>query len=299
MNPIRLTTLLTALSVPLLAVSAHAQDAGAPMPEAAATTTAATGDDPDWRAHTYRGAYVSGAVGWANGANGSNNKFYFDRNNDGNFGDTVVTAGGGNAFSGGFCRGYYASTIPGDCRPDRNRAEWALRAGYDARMGNLVSGIVLEGTKNGSRDATSAFGSDGNAYRITRGIDYGVALRGRIGWTPNGGGLFYVTSGVAYGRMKHIFRTTNTANSFAEVNPDKWRWGVQLGAGAEVMVTPKVSLGLEWLYNRYRDSDYYVAVTQGTAGAASPFVLAGGQTNMRASRNYEFNTFRGTLSYHF
>ena len=284
MHAFRLTALAAVAAVPLIAVGAHAQDAPR---------------DDDWRAHSFDGPYVSGAIGWANGANGSNNHLSFDRNADGTYGDTVTTASGADAFAPGFCHGYYQSTTPGDCRPDRNRIDYAARVGWDKRMGHLVAGALFEGSTNKTRDATSAFDSDGNAYRISRGIDYGFAVRGRVGWTPNGGGLFYGTAGVGYAKMKHVFRTTNTTNSFDEVNPDSWRWGWQDGGGAEVMVAPKVSVGLEWLYNQYRDNKYYVAVTQGTAPATSPFVLAGGQTDMRASRNYRFNTFRGTLSYHF
>ncbi|MDE2403680.1 MAG: porin family protein [Sphingomonadales bacterium] len=296
MHVLRSTALLGAAMLPLLAATAHAQDAG---------TTATTGDaaassnyDPDWRAHTYNGPYVSGAIGWANGANGRNTHLFFDRDNNGTYGDTVTTATGANAIVGR-CRGYYVSTIPGDCRADRNKIDWALRAGWDKRMGNFVVGGLFEGSTNDTRDATSAFDSSGNAYRIARGIDYGFALRGRVGWTPNGGGLFYATGGVSYSKMKHIFRTTNTANAFTEVDPDTWRWGWQAGGGAEAMVTPRIGVGLEWLYNRIHDSDYRVAVTQGSAGATSPFVLAGGQTNMRASKVYQYNTIRGTLTYHF
>ena len=93
---------------------------------------------------------------------------------------------------------------------------------------------------------------------------------------------------------------TNTANSFTQIGDDKI-WGWQAGGGAEVMLAGGFGLGLEYLYNRYDDGDYHVAVGPGTAPATNPFLLANrGGTNMRpTSGNITFHSVRAGLFYKF
>jgi outer membrane immunogenic protein len=284
MNLFRVSTLLATAtaSLALGAMTAHAQEP--------------TGD---WRDSTYNGIYVSAAVG-ANAPTDRGTAITFDNNNDHVYGDTVRTSSGANAFSPGGCQGSYTSNSPATgCSGARLRPEYAGRVGLDVRRGHLVLGTLFEGTTNDSRQGASAFSTTPAAYRITRGLDYGFALRARAGWTPNGGGLFYATGGIGYARIKHNFRTTNTANQFTEYNPNAWNWGWQAGGGAEVMVTPRISIGAEYLYNKYRDNKYYVGVTQGTAPATNAFLLAGGQTNMKLNDKLTFHSVRATVSYHF
>lgn len=267
---------------------------------AAFPATAAHAQDTGDRATHFDGPYVSVAVGATAQPNDGGDSLRFDSNNNGTYGDQVTTIAGTNAFSPGFCHGYYTSPAYGDCRQDRNRPDYAARIGYDRRMGDFVPGILLEVNTNDTRDATSAFSTTPAAYRISRGVDYAVSLRGRLGFTPGGGALFYFTGGPSYARMKHIFATTNTVNQFTPRRSGAWVWGGQVGGGTEVMVTSRVSLGLEYLYNHYRDKKYSVAVTQGTAPATNPFILAGGQTNIKVSDpNYNYHSMRATLSYHF
>ena len=278
------------LALPLIAlgacfaVPAHAQD----DPSA----------DPGPR---YNGAYIAVGVGATMQPNDGKDTLVFDRANNGQFGTALPNAAGGNAFSPGFCGGAFTSSAPGNCTPDRNRPDYSVKVGFDSRSGNLVAGLLVEGQINRSIDYTSAFSTTPAAYQIARRLDYGVSLRGRLGFTPdNGGGLFYLTGGVGYARIKHQFSTTNTVNQFTPMRDNSWVLGGQLGGGAEVMVTPHVGLGIEYLYNHYRDKKYYVAVTQGTAGATNPFILGGGQTNIKDSNpNYNFHTVRAVLAYHF
>src|SRR3546814_4407178 len=83
----------------------------------------------------------------------------------------------------------------------------------------------------------------------TRRGQYQAGARLRAGYTPGGGALFYVTGGGAYAKMKNDFATTNAANSFADTGKSN-AWGYSVGGGGEVMVTSKLSLGLEYLYTR-------------------------------------------------
>jgi outer membrane immunogenic protein len=167
------------------------------------------------------------------------------------------------------------------------------------RDGNWVVGGLFEASKNNSTDGVSAFSTTPASYSFNRKLDYALSLRARGGYTPGGGILFYATGGGSYAKINHGFATTNTANTFTELNDGKRVWGWQAGGGGEVMITDNVSLGIEYLYNRYRDTKYAVAVGQGTAPATNPFVLAGG-VNMRPNDfHYGFHSLRATVNFQF
>jgi outer membrane immunogenic protein len=252
---------------------------------------------------SFDGPYVSGAVSLDSSANNAR-RLRFDTNQDGTFDDDVRTTGGVFAFSNGFCRGAATSNVPSTgCVSDDDDLGFALRVGYDWRFGGgpLVGGVLLEGSTTNAEDYTSGFSTTPASYTTSRELDYSIAARTRAGFSPGDGrGLFYITGGVAYARIKHGFETTNTVNSFTIVNDDKMRFGVQAGAGAEIMLAPGFSLGLEYLYSRYDDDSSYVAVGKGTAGATNPFLLVSGGTNLRPSyTNLDLQSFRATASYHF
>jgi outer membrane immunogenic protein len=249
---------------------------------------------------TYDGFYVGAFVGTSLDGKGSNRVVY-DTNRNGSFDNPLLTSTGGVAVVGA-CPGYTTSTAPDNCRGNSNGLEYGIRLGVDGRMGsNLVVGVLLEGSRSNARDSISAFTTTPAGYSFRRDVDYAISARARAGFSPGDGrGLFYVTAGPSYARLNHDFYTTNTANSFTPTNDDDMVWGVQAGGGAEVMLGTGVSLGLEYLYNRYYDKKYYVAVAQGTAPATSPFILNGGGTNMRpSSTRYDFHSVRATLGFHF
>jgi outer membrane immunogenic protein len=250
----------------------------------------------------FDGPYVSGTIGMA-AKNNTNDTVVFDTDRDGDYGQTVTTFNGANAFPApAFCRGAAGGvSLAGGCTGDENHWEFAGRIGYDARVGNnLVGGVLLEGSTANSRDFVSAFSTTPARYSFTRELDYAISLRGRVGFTPGGGALFYVTGGPSFAKIDHSFDTTNTANDFTPINDGKWVFGGQVGGGAEVMITDNVSLGIEYLFNRYHDDKYRVEVTQGRAPANNPFLLNGGGTNMRPSNtDLEFHSLRGSLSFQF
>ena len=249
----------------------------------------------------YNGAYIAVGVGATMQPSDRNDTLVFDRANNGQFGNALPNAAGGNAFAPGFCHGAFTSSTAGNCTPDRNRPDYSVKLGYDSRSGNFVAGLLVEGQINRSIDYTSAFSTTPAAYQIARRLDYNIALRGRLGFTPdNGGGLFYVTGGVGYARLQHAFTTTNGVNQFTPQRDKSWAISAQLGGGAEVMVSPHVGLGIEYLYNHFRDRKYSVAVTQGTAPLTNPFLLGGGTTNIKDSNpNFNFHTVRAVIAYHF
>lgn len=250
----------------------------------------------------FDGPYISIAGGLsAQGNDKSSDRLVFDTDGDGKFDDQVNTAAPANAFSPGFCGGVAKGNAPGaGCAKDRDKEEYAARIGYDKRSGNLVVGGLLEVSRSKSTDGVSGFSTTPASYSFQREIDYAVSLRARAGYTPGGGALFYVTGGGSSAKIDHSFATTNTANSFTERRDNKRVWGWQAGGGTEVMVTNNISLGLEYLYNRYSDNKYNVAVGQGTAPATNPFLLVSGGTNIRPSdTKYDFHSLRASLSFQF
>lgn len=262
----------------------------------------------------FDGFYISGAVGTTMQSNDGAGGLAFDTNLDGTYGDSVNLASppaapATSAFVAS-CGGVALGTGVGDgCRNDKNKIEYAGRIGFDKRLGNnFVAGALFEASKNNSRDGSSGFSSTPASYAFDRKLDYALSLRARAGFTPGGGALFYATGGGSYAKIDHSFSVIGNpavpggpANDFTEVRDNKRVWGWQAGGGAEVMLTDNISLGLEYLYNRYNDNKYYVAVTQGTAPATNPFIQASaGGTNMRpAETRYDFHSVRASLSFQF
>ncbi|WP_296675852.1 hypothetical protein [Novosphingobium sp.] len=262
-------------------------------------STAAFAQDSGFdRDSHFDGPYITAFGGVAAQPSDARDSVVFDTNGDGVYEDTVRTSSGANAFTG-FCNGRATSNVPSTgCSNDKDRVEYGGRIGYDKRMGNIVVGVLLEGSGNDILDGTTGFSSTPAFYELQRGIKFNASARARVGYTPGGGALFYATGGVSGAKINHSFRTSNTANTFTEVNNDKMVLGYQYGGGAEVMLTNNISLGLEYLFNRYNDDKYYVQVSGG--GATNPFVLSGGNVRMQpSSENFTYQSFRGTLSFRF
>lgn len=277
--------ILTRISLPLLACGIMASPAMA----------------QDEERNPFTGLYISGTVGVGWNGDDSNDTVVFDTNRDGNFDNTVNTILGANAFSPGFCNGSSSGNAPGNCDNDRDRIDYSARIGFDVQMGSaVVVGGVVEVNKNDSTDGTSAFSTTPAGYSFNRKLDNAISARARVGFTPGGNFLVYGTGGASYARIKHGFSTTNTANSFAQVNEDKRVWGYQVGGGAEVMLTRNISLGAEYLYSRYNDDKYFVAIGPGTASPTNPFLLNGGGTNFRpGNTDFGLHAIRATLNFRF
>lgn len=253
----------------------------------------------------FNGFYVGGTFGLDSTANDDQDGLAFDTDRDGSFNNNVNTTTGANAFSPGFCGGAANGRAPSNgCNDDDDSYGYSIRAGIDRRIGGdgmFVAGLLAEATKSESRDFVTGFSTTPASYTVSRGLDHSFALRGRLGFSPGDGrGLFYVTGGVAYGKMEHDFATTNGANSFAQVNDSEYELGGQIGGGAELYVAPNISLSFEYLYQSFDDDDYYVAVGPGTAPATNPFLLASGGTNLRpADTDYNLHSFRVGANFRF
>lgn len=252
----------------------------------------------------YTGFYIAGSIGAAVQNNDKNDTVLFDTNRDGDFDNTVRNAGGVNVFgpvaapgaSGGFCSGAGLSNrLSGGCSDDDDDQEYAVKIGYDQQLGtNFVAGVLIEGSMTDAEDSTTAFSTTPARYQFDRSLDYAISARGRLGYTPDGSGLFYVTGGPSYAKLDHTFSTTNTVNTFEQRGGDKV-WGYQFGGGAEIGIANGLGIGLEYLYSKYDDEDYFVAI--GPSNPVNPF---GTGTNFRPSDNdFDFHSLRANLIYKF
>ncbi|AQR73863.1 outer membrane protein [Sphingomonas sp. LM7] len=250
----------------------------------------------------FNGPYVGGSLGLSIPGKQGGERIEFDRDLNGSFGDTVVTAPPANAdaFAPGFCNGAATSATRTGCRDDGNRTQYAARLGWDIQSGNFVIGAVGEIGRNELRDSVTAYSTTPASYTMTREIDWNAGLRLRAGYALGGRTLIYGTGGGAYAKIDNSFATTNTANSFtASDKSDAWGWAA--GGGIEQKVGSNFSVGVEYLYTRYNDDDARVRVGAGTAPASNPFLLAGaGGTDFRRSdTSFDHHGVRATAAYRF
>ncbi len=252
---------------------------------------------------TYDGFYVGGSVSLDTFGDNDGQGISFDTDQDGQFGDVVTTTTRANAFSPGFCTGAATGPLASQpCTNDDDDIGYAVRIGYDKRIGNVaVAGVLIEGSTSNAREFSSGFSTTPASYTTIRELDYAISARGRLGISPGDGrGLIYATGGVSYARIDHDFVTTNGANSFDVINNDDMVFGGQVGGGAEVIVAGGLTIGVEYLYSRYDDDKSFVAVGPGTAGPTNPFLLTSGGTNLRpGDTDFATSSFRATVGYRF
>lgn len=271
--------LLPLVAAPIAMMPAHAQDAA---------TSA-----------SWTGPYVGGHLGYGWQPKDNDEQITFDTNQDGTFGDTVNTAGGANAFSPGFCGGAALGTTPGSCRPDKDGLEWAVHAGYDRQFGSFVVGAVAEYGRSTLRDSVSGYSTTPARYTMTRRLKDNAGLRARAGYAF-GSSLIYGTGGLAWGKIRNSFTTSNGANSFVDNGNDNV-WGYKYGGGVEQLVAPNFSIGVEYMYTSLKDNDYRVRAGPGTAPATNPFLLvnASGTDFARSHSRFNSHAVHATASFRF
>lgn len=253
----------------------------------------------------WTGPYIGGSLGYnwqPDRIANATEQVYFDTNGDGQYGDIVRTPAGGNAFAPGFCDG--KATSPTTCSSgDREgKAAWSVMAGYDQQIGNFVLGAVIEGGKSYGSNYVTGFSTTPASYTLTRKLDWEAAARLRAGITFNRT-LIYATGGLAYGKFKNSFETSNTANTFTPSDRTEDDWGYTVGGGIDQKITDNFSIGVLYRYTRFNPNDYTVTVTQGSAPATNPFVnpaFTSGQTVIsRSNEQYTTQSVRVTAAFRF
>jgi outer membrane immunogenic protein len=247
---------------------------------------------------TWTGAYVSVNGGYGFQPDDSGETIRFDKDLDGEFGDTVTNVAGADAFAPGFCGGAAVTPVPGGgCSQDDDGADFGGRLGYDWQTGSLVLGLLAEGSTADVTDSVSAFSITPARYAFTRELSWLGALRARVG-LASGRVLFYGTGGGVRGSIQNSFDTSNAVNTFVRSDADS-AWGYQAGGGLEVRFA-RLSLGAEALYTSLSDEDEYSVRVQGPAPATNPFILTNRNgTDFRRQDAFKFSTVRLTASYRF
>ena len=249
-------------------------------------------------AASWTGPYVGAKIGYSWQPSDLDEQLDFDTNLDGSFGDTVRTAAGANAFSPGFCDGVAVNSLrTSGCSRDKDAVTYAGMVGFDYQIGtSIVVGVVAEYGNANINDSVSGFSTTPANYVLTRSLRGTGALRARAGYALNNT-LVYGTGGLAYGRVRTRYGTTNNANSFtdqagndARQNAYKDdRWGYTFGGGIEQRVAPNFSIGVLYSYTSLKDNDYRLRVGRGGAPANNPFLLVNATgTDIRRSHS-EFN----------
>src|SRR5260370_7818986 len=108
-------------------------------------------------------------------------------------------------------------------------------------------------------------------------------MGGRIGYA-GGGWLLYATGGYAYGQVE-TDATAAAGALTASLSTNQNRNGWTVGGGAEVLVAPRWSVKVEYLY-----------VDLGSMTNSYAFA---GLTTLNDSARVTFNVFRGGLKLHF
>ncbi|GAA3999571.1 outer membrane beta-barrel protein [Sphingomonas humi] len=248
---------------------------------------------------SWSGAYVGGRLGVIRQPTGKAERILFDKNLDGTFNDTVLTATGADAFSPGFCNGAARDRVPAaSCNFDREGVDGALLVGYDADLGGVVVGLVGEIGRGKATDSVSAFSTTPAFYTMTRRLRTNGAVRARVG-VPLGETLPYVTGGIAIADIDRSFSTSNTANTFSQRDTNGRVRGIRLGGGVDQRIG-RFTVGLVYLFTNYKDDDYRVRAA-GPAPATNPFILtnASGTDFRRSDDRFKTHSINATVGYRF
>jgi outer membrane immunogenic protein len=236
----------------------------------------------------WTGPYVGGRLGYTSQPNDKNETILFDTDLDGNFGDVVQTVSGADAFSRGFCGGATSNPRATNCR-DSDGTEWAVHAGYDVQFGAIVVGVVGEYGRSDIEDGVSAFSSTPAVYTFNRRLRDHGSVRARAGLAL-GNTLAYATGGLAYGKVRRSFTTSNTVNTVTESGNDEDTYGYRVGGGVEQRFSGGFSLGVQYLYTSLKDDEFQARLGGANVPVTNPFIQRNREgTDFRRSGN-RFNS---------
>lgn len=236
----------------------------------------------------WTGPYVGGRLGITSQPNDKNETILFDDDLDGNFGDVVQTVTGADAFARGFCGGATTNPNPTGCR-DSDGTEWAVHAGYDLQFGAIVVGVVGEYGRSDIEDGVSAFSSTPAVYTFSRRLRDHGSIRARAGLAL-GSTLVYGTGGLAYGKVRRSFTTSNMVNTVTPQEGDEDTYGYRFGGGVEQRISSGFSLGVQYLYTSLKDDEFQVRLGGTNVPVTNPFIQQNkAGTDFRRSGN-RFNS---------
>ena len=253
----------------------------------------------------WTGLYAGGYLGGSFSDGKKSETVLFDRNLDGQFGDTVTTAAAANAFSPGFCDGAANGPTPASgCKGDKDSFTYGFQVGYDWQKPGTPYVIGLVGSFGGTNtsDSVAAFSTTPAFYTFQRKAEYEATFGVRAGRTFYGDRtLVYVAGGGAYASIRNRFSTSNTANAFTTTG-DEDAFGYFVGAGVEHRLSDHLSVGVSYHYSSVDAGDFRVrAISNGTTPATNPFLLggAGGTDFKRSESDFATQNVRASVNYRF
>jgi outer membrane immunogenic protein len=253
----------------------------------------------------FNGFYLGLAGGYDVQSGEKGTAVAFDRNLDGQFGDSVLTGTGANAFAPGFCNGRAFDRLSpaagGRCAKDKDGIAIYGRLGFDIQRGRAVFGVVGEFGTSEITDGVTAFSSTPASYVFNRGIDWEGGVRARAGFTPNNRTLLYGTVGPGYARIDRSFRSSQSTNTFIG-RGKRNQFGIQGGGGVEQRFGSKLTLGIEYLFHQYKDDAFRV---RAGGAAGTPFTNAANGGNVsgtdfrRTDEQFRWHSIRATMGFRF
>jgi outer membrane immunogenic protein len=285
-------TLLTlGLSVPAQAQTQTPTPTPTPAPAMQPSSTSGS--------HPWKGLHIGLSLGAAILSDGSNNTLVFDKNLDGSFDDTVLTSGGVNAFSPGFCSGESAGNTPTQgCSKQKAFFEYSGRVGYDWQKGRLVFGIIAELTELDVADAVTGFSTTPLYYTFKRDAEWMLTAGARLG-VAGDKWLLYAQAAPAWANLDHRFATSSTQNTFVK-DADDNVGGLQLGGGLDFRIASRVTLGAFYAFTSLKDTDKFTVRAQGPAAATNAFILANANgTDIRRADKLQWHSIRGVVGIRF
>lgn len=222
-------------------------------------------------AYSWTGFYIGGQAGVA-----------FNRD----AGDVRYTPGTGvfssTAFTGGSDNSDDAAFIGG------------VHVGYDYQINNFIVGAVADiNYIDASTTSTYRLGTD--TFGLSSDINFVGTVRAKAGITADRFAV-YATGGLAYADTETKFfapgtLTGNLAGFTPTVDSNSDDVGYAVGAGVDYLVTPNLSLGLEYLYTDLGKTDTTVTY-RNAAGVQQPFTAT-------SNDDLDFHTVWAKASFRF
>lgn len=213
-------------------------------------------------AYGWSGLYVGGQLGASFGS--ADGGFTFDADNDGLDDDIDIFEDENAGFAGG------------------------VHVGYDQQFGNFVIGGIAD-ISYIDADVNRGFEFAGDSYEINQEIDFFATARLRAGYAFDRF-LVYGTGGLAFASTDTSFVGPDIAGLTYDTDSNESDVGYTVGAGAEYLLTDRLSLGLEYLYTDLGSNDLSFEGVD-----SSDVTINTGDS----SSDFDFHTIWAKVSYRF
>ncbi|WP_061932007.1 outer membrane protein [Aureimonas sp. AU22] len=169
-----------------------------------------------------------------------------------------------------------------------------VHVGYDYQINNFIIGAVADiNYIDASSSSTYSLGTD--VFGISSDINFVGTVRAKAGIAADRFAV-YATGGLAYADTETKFfapgtLTGNLAGFTPTVDSNSDDVGYAVGAGVDYLVTPNLSLGLEYLYTDLGKTDTTVTY-RNAAGVQQPFTAS-------SNDDLDFHTVWAKASFRF